>query len=116
MRLYLRGRKVRLSRKQEKLLARRLMALVILLAIATLTTVTVYNRYIGCDISGVGITAYRYILVGNSKLIESSTHLLDLFSEAAVGVLGNLSVYILIEIESFVSKVFSARYYKVTKV
>ena len=44
MRLYLRGRKVRLSRKQEKLLARRLMALVILLALATLTTVTVYNR------------------------------------------------------------------------
>ena len=44
MRLYLRGRKVRLSRKQEKLLARRLMALVILLALATLTTVTIYNR------------------------------------------------------------------------
>lgn len=44
MRLYLRGRKIRLSRKQEKILARRIVALVILLAVATLTTVTVYNK------------------------------------------------------------------------
>ena len=44
MRLYFRGRKVRLSRKQEKLLARRILALVILLAIATLTTVTIFNK------------------------------------------------------------------------
>ncbi len=44
MRLYLRGRKVRLSRKQEKMLARRVVALFILMALATLTTVTVYNK------------------------------------------------------------------------
>lgn len=44
MRLYFRGRKIRLSRKQEKVLARRVVALFILLALATLTTVTVYNK------------------------------------------------------------------------
>lgn len=44
MRLYLRGRKIRLSRKQEKLLARRITLLVLLLSIVTLTTVTVYNK------------------------------------------------------------------------
>lgn len=44
MRMYLRGRKIRLSRKQEKRLVRRVMALCILLALAVLTTVTVYNK------------------------------------------------------------------------
>jgi len=44
MRLYLRGRKIRLSRKQEKVLARRVVALFILMALATLTTVTLYNK------------------------------------------------------------------------
>ncbi|MBQ4120376.1 MAG: hypothetical protein IJD35_00020 [Clostridia bacterium] len=44
MRLYLRGRKIRLSRKQEKLLARRATVLVLLLSLVTLTTVTIYNK------------------------------------------------------------------------
>ena len=44
MRLYLRGRKIRLSRKQEKMLARRVVALFILMALATLTTVAIYNK------------------------------------------------------------------------
>lgn len=46
MRLYLRGRKIRLSRKQEKLLARRITVLVLLLSLITLTTVTIYNKAI----------------------------------------------------------------------
>lgn len=44
MRLYLRGRKIRLSRKQEKLLMRRIILLVLILSLVTLTTVTVYNK------------------------------------------------------------------------
>lgn len=44
MRFYLRGRKIRLSRKQEKLLARRVTVLVLLLSLITLTTVTIYNK------------------------------------------------------------------------
>lgn len=44
MRLYLRGRKIHLSRKQEKLLVRRVITLVLILALITLTMVTIYNK------------------------------------------------------------------------
>ena len=44
MRLYFRGKRIRLTKKQEIILARRIIALVLLLTIATLTVVTLYNK------------------------------------------------------------------------
>lgn len=119
MRLYLRGRKVRLSRKQEKLLARRVLALVILLAIATLTTVTIYNRATPIAIenaSAITRTQWEGLVTEEVKAILTKESY-DYFSFATVlqdesGRVTSLSVNsrLLTEVSSAITKRLTDRF------